>query len=443
MKMIQALTAFIVAATFLGTGTAQAAAPKKPAATKKAPAKPAAAKPAPAPDVPAAEIELVHQLGIDKGEQLKHLVERFNATSGQKIVVSERDWQQGDLPHMMILAEDGEAQFLAGKPRYKPLYQLMKETGEPLQTFKERPGVMSPAPLDASGQIIGLPVGLATPIMYYNRDAFKKAGLDPSQPPKTWWDLQQALGKLYDAGTACPYTTSYPAWVHVENTSAWHNEPVAATSGKREGPLLINNMLMVKHLAMMTSWHKSRYLHIFGQRDEAEAKFAIGECAVLTAPSSSFPTLTRFAKFDIGVARLPYHDDIPGAPQNTLADGPTLWVAADKNRDDYKTIAKFVRFLLTPESQLEWQRNAGYLPLNRTALLASSSELLGSDLVNVRVAVEQLVSKPATGSSRATRFAHRGDVRQIVNEELSDMWANRKPAKAALDAAVARSRDLN
>ncbi|MBS1137264.1 MAG: ugpB, partial [Proteobacteria bacterium] len=144
MKMIQALTAFIVAATFLGTGTAQAAAPKKPAATKKAPAKAAAAKPAPAPDVPAAEIELVHQLGIDKGEQLKHLVERFNATSGQKIVVSERDWQQGDLPHMMILAEDGEAQFLAGKPRYKPLYQLMKETGEPLQTFKERPGVMSP-----------------------------------------------------------------------------------------------------------------------------------------------------------------------------------------------------------------------------------------------------------------------------------------------------------
>lgn len=442
MKLIQAITTLIVAAAFVGTGTVQAAAPKKPAATKKAPAKARAAKAEPASAAFTGEIELVQQLGKDKGEQLKRLVERFNAESGQKIVVSERDWQQGALPDLLILDDDDEARFLAGKPRYKPLFEVMKESREPLQTFKERPGVMTPVPLDDKGRIVALPVGLSTPIMYFNRDAFKKVGLDPSQPPKTWFDLQQALGKLADAGVACPYTTSYPAWVHIENTSAWHNEPVAATNGKREGPLQINNLLMVKHLAMMTSWYKSRYLLIFGDRDEAEAKFASGECAVLTAPSSSFPTFSRVAKFDVGMAPLPYHDDIPGAPQNTLADGPALWVAAGKKPEEYRVIAKFVSFLLTPQSQLEWQRNAGYLPLNRTALLASSSELLSSELANVRVAVKQLASKPPTPESRATRYARRGDVRKIVSEELDAVWANRVTPKAALDAAVARSRAL-
>ena len=52
------------------------------------------------------------------------------------------------------------------------------------------------------------------------------------------------------------------------------------------------------------------------------------------------------AKFDVGMASLPYHDDIPGAPQNTLADGPALWVAAGKKPEEYKVIAKFVSFLL-------------------------------------------------------------------------------------------------
>ncbi|MCK7493081.1 MAG: extracellular solute-binding protein [Comamonadaceae bacterium] len=123
--------------------------------------------------------------------------------------MSERDWQQGDLPHMMILAEDGEAQFLAGKPRYKPLYPVDEGGRRAAADVQGAPGRdESRRRWMRNGQIIGLPVGLATPIMYYNRDAFKKAGLDPSQPPKTWWDLQQALGKLYDAGTACPYTTS-------------------------------------------------------------------------------------------------------------------------------------------------------------------------------------------------------------------------------------------
>ena len=129
-------------------------------------------------------------------------------------------------------------------------------------------------------------------------------------------------------------------------------------------------------------------------------------------------------------------------PLGLRLDGSTLWVAAGKKADEYRLVAKFVDFLLTPESQVEWQRYGGYLPLNRAGLLASSSELLKSDLVNVRTAIAELTHKPVTSSSRASRYAERADVRRILDEELENLWAGRKPAKAALDDAAARSRAL-
>lgn len=435
MPTIKALSGAVAVLFLLAAGSMPAEAAKKRAK------KPVAAKAADSAASEPGEIELVQQLEGDKGEQLKAMVEKFNASSKTKIVVKDRDWANGTLPDLLVLDEDDEARFLAGKPRYRPLHQVMRQAGEPLATLKP-PSMMTPAPLDSAGRIIGLPIGLSTPVMYYNRDAFRKVGLDADAPPKTWFDLQQALGKLADGGYGCPYTSSQPAWVHIENTSAWHNEPLVTTAGKREGPLAANNLLMVKHLAMMISWYKSNYFKLFGRGDEADAKFASGECAVLTGRSSSFPTLKRDAKFDLGVAELPYHDDIPGAPQNTLADGPVMWVAAGQKPQQYKAIAKFVSWLLTPESQVEWQRATGYLPLNHAGLVAADSKLLKSDLINVSTAVAELTNKPTTAASRTTRYVYRPDVRRILNEELEAAWSDTKPAKEALDSAVARSRRL-
>lgn len=434
MPMVKKLIGAAVAFALLAGGPLPATAAKKKPVRKPVPAI--------AAEIPeSSEIELLHQLPADKAEHLKALADRFNSGSLTKIVLKEGEWSGSTVPDMIVLEGEDEAKFLEGKPRYQPLHLVMRQAGEPLQTLKP-PAMMTPAPLDATGKLIGLPIGLATAVMYINRDAFKKAGLNPDQPPKTWFELQQALGTLADQRMACPYATSQPAWVHVENISAWHNQPLAVAGVKREGPLAVNNLPMVKHLAMMISWHKSRYMHVFGRGDEADAKFASGECAVLTGRSSAFPSLKKAAKFDIGVAPLPYHDDIAGAPQNTLADGPVLWIGAGRKPQTYKVIAKFVSSMLAPEAQVEWQLNTGYLPLNRAGLMASESELLKSDLINVRTAVAELTNKPATAASKASRYMVRSGVRRILDEELEAIWEGRKPAKEALDNAVARSQRI-
>jgi sn-glycerol 3-phosphate transport system substrate-binding protein len=393
----------------------------------------------PAPASPAIQqIELFQRLPSARAESLRGLVERFNAQSkGAKIVLVERDWRARDVPHLLILDDAEEDDFLSGKQRFKPLHALMKEAGVALQTLRP-PAVMERRLLDGKSRLLALPVGLSTPVLYFNRNALRLAGLDvETVPMATWAQLQDVLGHLARDGSACPYTVAEPGRVMVENLSAWHNQPLSVFQGKKHWASF-NGMLQVKHIAQMASWVRARYLHVFAERAEAEQRFARGECAVIVAPSDSWVDFRRQPGIDVAVARLPYDGDFAGAPQNTLADGPALWVAAGKKGAEYKAIASFVRFWLQAEVQVAWQRETGYLPLNRAGLLAAQSELLGADLANIQIAVEQLTARPVTRHSAATPLAGNGRLRRILDEELAQVWIDSKAAKAALDNAVAR-----
>jgi sn-glycerol 3-phosphate transport system substrate-binding protein len=413
-----------------------------------APAKKAKAPPAAQPER-CEGIELTHQLGADKSAALEELVTRFNETSKDcQIRVSARSLQAGTQSGLMILGGEEEERFLTGAPRYRPLHEVMKAAGEPLQTLRP-PAMMTRRPVDAQGRLLALPVALSTPVLYINQEAFRKVGLNPDQPPQTWFDLQQALGQLIDSGVRCPYTVANPGRVIIDNTSAWHNEPTVLKQSKGKGKgethtLSINGMLQIKHVALMASWYRSSYLHIFGRGAEAEQRFTAGECAVIAAPSSSWIEFRRQARFPVTVSTLPYHDDYPGAPHNTLLDGASMWVAAGRPAPEYKTIARFVRFWLEPHNQVAWQRDTGFLPLNRAGVAAAQqSELLKDELESVRVAGSQVSRKPATEASSANGVTNRAAVQRIVDEELEAVWADRKPAKEALDTAVARVGTLN
>lgn len=379
-------------------------------------------------------IELAHSLDTDSADQLAQVVARFNATSPPlPVSVVKRDVPAASSAELVLLNQQAGVTFLAGKPGVRPLHQVMAEAGASLETFRPPPTLAANV-VDSQNRLLALPIALGTPVLFYNRDAIRAAGANPDQPPATWQALQGWLGALNDRGVACPYTTADPVWVHIENTSAWHNEPVA------NGSLNLNGLLQVKHLALMSSWYKSRYLRIFGRGDEAHAHFVSGECPVLTANSSAYPAFVRNARFEVGVAPLPHHEDYFGAPQNTLSNGSALWVAQGKSAAQYKAIAAFMEFLLTAQSQVELQRNLGGLPLNRAGAYAARGDLMKDDLASVRVAISTLTHKPATEVSRASTMLRRAEVQKILNEALEALWANQKPAKQALDDAVALAR---
>ncbi len=393
-------------------------------------AAPILAAPAQAPAQPV-PIELSHQLDEERAERMEPLIAHFNSQQKDVQVKLVRRLE-GDAPKQInLVTREGHARFLANKTQFKPLHEVMREAKEPLDASKLSPELISNL-MDTKNQLLALPVAFSTPVLYINKAAFRKAGLNPEAPPKTWFEVQQMAGKLVDAGSHCAYATSWPVWVHLDNLSAWNAGEVSDAKGN----LAFNGLLQVKHWAMLSTWHKSKHYFIyFGRRDEADRRFANGECAMLTSSSALFASLAESKTLEAGVAALPYHDDVRGAPQNALADGASLWVASGLKLAEIKGVAKFVNYILGPEVQINLTLAGGYLPMTPVARTAAGSKLLKADLTALQVAYAQLQGKASTPVLRVAQIE---PVRVIIEEEFEAVLANKKPAKEALDVAVQR-----
>ena len=388
-----------------------------------------AAAPAPAASgVP--RIELSHQLDEERASRLEPLIEAFNSQN-KDVQVSLVRRVEGEAPKQLNLVNrEDHARLVASKVRFRPIHEIMRETKQPIDASRLSPELRE-GMLDAKGQVAGLPVAFATPVLYINREAFRKAGLNPDAPPKSWAEVQDTAGKLFVAGSVCPFTTSWPAWVHVDNMSAWNGADVADSKGQ----LAINGLVQIKHVAMLATWHKAKYFSYFGRRDEADRRFASGECAMLTSSSWLYSSLNEQKSVDFGVAQLPYHDDVYGAPKNTLADGLSLWAGHGMKRDETRAVARFVNYILGPEVQLQMTVAGGFLPMTSVARAAAGSKLLKGEVAALQVSYGQLQGRAMTP---ALRVSQTDRVRLIVEEELEAVWENRKPAKEALDHAVRR-----
>ena len=393
-------------------------------------AAPLLAAPSPAQVSGPVRIELSHRLDEDRAERFEPLIEHFNSQH-KDVHVSLVRRVEGSAPKQINLVTREEyARFAANKAKFKPLHEVMREAKEPLDAGRLSPELIIGL-TDAKGQLIALPVAFSTPVLYINKAAFRKAGLDPDAPPTTWHEIQEASGKLFVSGSQCPFTTSWPAWVHIDNLSAWNGAEV----NDAKGHLAFNGLVQVKHVAMMASWHKARYFHSFGRRDEADRRFANGECAMLTSSSSLFASLAESKTLEAGVSALPYHDDVYGSPKNTLADGASLWIASGLKPAEIKGVAKFVNYILGPEVQINLTLAGGFLPMTPVARAAASSKLLKADLAGLQVAYAQLQGRTSVPAVRVSQLEA---VRNIVEDELEAVWANKEPAKQALDNAVQR-----
>jgi sn-glycerol 3-phosphate transport system substrate-binding protein len=386
----------------------------------------------------AQEIVLRHAMGGAALDALATLTLRFNdEQKGKSKVVLQDLASVADrrvLPHMALLDDDDARPFFDTVPRYKPMFDVMKESGQPFDANVFLPQIVD-AVDDLKGRPQALPMALALPVLFYNKEAFTKAGLDPAVAPRTWQQVQDTAGALADAGYGCPLTTSRFAWVHLENLSSQHGEPAMVKSGRGER-VSFNNLVHVKHLARLASWQKSRYFHYFGPGREGDAKFLSGECAMLTGESALHAEL-RGARFPVGVAALPYYEDVRGAqPGNVLPDGASLRALPGKKKNEYQVAARFVAFLMRPQVQRDWVRATGFLPMTSAAL----DELAASGVSRAVIdAARARLSAPKKADVRMRSGFERNRVRAILNEEVEFVWKDTKPAKEALDTAMKRA----
>ena len=403
------------------------------------------------------EIQWWHSMTGALGERVADIANGFNASQKDYKVVpvfkgqypesmtaAIAAFRAGNPPHILQVFEVGTATMMSAKGAIKPVYLMMKEANVPFNT-KDYLGPVAGYYTDSKGNMLSMPFNSSTPVFYINKDAFKKAGLDPEKAPKTWKEFAGVAGKLKASGQSCVYSTGWPSWVHIENFSSWHNLPIGTKENGIAGmdtEFKINSPEHVKHIEMLAGFAKNGWFTYSGRRNEAEAKFFSGECAMLTSSSAAQANIKKNAKFDFSVNFLPYNDDIKGAPQNSIIGGATLWVMSGKKPAEYKGVTQFFKYLSSTDVQVKWHQETGYVPITVAAFDVTKKSGFYEKNPGTDIANRQLMNKPATANSKGLRFGNFVQGREVIEEELESVFAGKKDAKTALDNAVKRGNEI-
>ena len=403
------------------------------------------------------EIQWWHSMGGALGEKLNALATKFNESQKDyKVVTTFKGsypesmtaaiaaFRAGSAPHILQVFEVGTATMMAAKGAIVPIAKVMADAKEPFDKDAYLPTVTGYYS-DTKGNLLSFPFNSSTVMFYVNKDAFKKAGLDPEKAPKTWKEVTAAADKLKAAGQDCVYTTSWPSWMHIENFSAWHNVPIGTKQNGMGGvdtQFTINSPLHVRHISMLADMAKKGTFTYAGRTNQGDAKFSSGECAMFSGSTGAQAGIRKAGKMAWSINFIPYHDDVKGAPQNSIIGGASLWVMGGKKPAEYKGVAKFMAFLSRPEIQMEWHTGTGYVPITKAAYDMTRKSGFYEKDPGAELAVKQLTNKPPTANSKGLRFGNFVQGRTVIEEELESAFAGKKTAKQALDDAVKRGNEI-
>src|SRR5215471_3488368 len=403
------------------------------------------------------KVEFWHAMTGELGRHLDRLVDDFNRSQPDDRIVPINKHSYAEVVTSSIFAvrthtqpaiaqvnEIATATMMAARGAVYPVFELMRheEIGFDRDAFLP---AISGYYSDIAGNLLSFPFNSSTPILYYNRDLFRAAGLDDKEAPKTWPEVEAAARKLRQSGVPCGFTTHWPSWINVENFSAYHDVPIATKANGLAGfdaRLTINNPLMIRHLAALAEWQKTRLFDYGGRAQDAEPRFPSGECGIFLGSSALRAYATANSRFGIGYGMLPYWPDVAAAPQNSIIGGATLWVLRGRPEQEYKTVARFFAYLSRPEVQAAWHQNTGYLPATQAAYELSRAQGYYDRNPGTAIAIEQINHKPPTENSRGLRLGSFVLIRDAIEDELEQAFAGKKSAKAALDSAVIRGNEL-
>jgi len=409
------------------------------------------------PAFAATEINWWHAMSGELGRQVEKLAADFNASQSEYRVVPTYKgnytktvtaaifaFRSRSQPAIAQVNEIGTATMMAAKGAIYPVFELMRDEQEPFMPSAYLPAVTGYY-ADLGGNLLSFPFNSSTPILYYNKNMFRDAGLDPEVAPKTWPEIGLAAKKLRDRGAVCGFTTSWPSWINVENFSAFHNLPLATRENGFAGldaALTFNNATVVRHVAQLAEWQTTKIFDYSGRAQSAEPRFQNGECGIFIGSSATRADIKANSKFEVGYGMMPYWPDVTGAPQNTIIGGATLWVLRDRPKAEYKGVAKFFSYLSKPEVQAAWHQNTGYLPITRAAFDLTRAQGFYDRNPGTSISIEQITLKSPTENSRGLRLGSFVLIRDVIDDELEQAFSGKKSAQAAMDSAAERGNRL-
>ena len=400
------------------------------------------------------EIQWWHAMGGTNGERVDKIAADFNATQSEyKIVPTYKGnytetmtaavaaFRAQEHPHLVQVFEVGTATMMAAKGAILPVEQMMADADEPFDKSDYLPAVISYYQT-SDGELLSMPFNSSTPVLWYNADALKSAGVEP---PKTWDDVKTVAQALVDDGMACGMSFGWQSWVMIENFSAWHNMEMGTKENGFAGfdtEFTFNNEKVAARLDDIAAMSEGNLFKYGGRRGDSLPMFTNGECGMWMNSSAYYGSIKSQAQFEFGQTMLPLDTTLADAPQNSIIGGATLWALAGHEAEEYKGLAKFMTYLSSPEVQAWWHQETGYVPITTAAWELSKEQGFYDSNPGTDTAIKQLSLNTPTPASRGLRFGNFVQVRDVINEEMEALWAGDKNATEALNTAAERGNAL-
>jgi sn-glycerol 3-phosphate transport system substrate-binding protein len=332
------------------------------------------------------------------------------------------------------------------------------QIAEPLETFITRDR-FDGRDLDAralaaytfDGKLYGMPYNITTAILYYNQDAFRSAGLEPQQPPRTLAQVTAAARRL-TSQDARGLVTRYGFAMAIYG---WFFEQLLAVSGDwyfdnengRAAPATRARFNSPAGVAILTWWKEGFDAGVFGNlgrpTSETQKAFDAQNVAMMIDSTAVLPARLDAArgKFHIGVAPLPRPDDAPPTA-GALLGGAALYILKDRPMAEQTCAWQFIQFFVTPEIQTYWHITSGSLALMPKVYAYPTSQEYLARYPQFRIAIEQVETTP---NHRITQGATSGVLpaaRLRVERAIEEVLQGKATPQDALDRAAAEVTQL-
>ncbi|WP_087973786.1 ABC transporter substrate-binding protein [Oceanobacillus rekensis] len=351
-----------------------------------------------------------HSMGGAGQEALEAIVDSYNQSQGAVQVNAEYQGTYDEAltkfnavagtdsaPTMIQTFEIGTMSMI-NSGNIVPIQEFVDADGYDMSGLEEN--IVSYYSLDDT--FYSMPFNSSTPVMYYNKDAFEAAGLDPEAPPETFEEVEEASTKIVESN---PDMKGFALQAY-----GWLYEQLLAN----QGALLLNNNNGRTDTSTEIGWTEEEGKSIFTwvenmvndgtfanygtNGDNMMAGFLAGDVSMFLQSSASSRDVIDNAPFEVGIGFLPHPEEKERA--GVVIGGASLWMIDGKPEAEEQAAWDFMKYLQTPEVQAEWHVGTGYFAINPAAYEEQTVKDAYEEMPQLQVTVDQL---QATKPSYATQ----------------------------------------
>ncbi|MCM0650815.1 ABC transporter substrate-binding protein [Clostridium swellfunianum] len=406
------------------------------------------------------ELTLWHAMGGVNGEAVKYIVDEFNKKQTDIHVTAQFQGTYDDAINKLKSSMTGKA-----GPDIAQIYDIgsryMVDSGwvVPMQKFIDEDKKFSKDDIEPTllgyytvdNKLQSMPFNSSTPILYYNKTAFKAAGLDPNKPPKNFQEIaeySQKLVKKDGSGKVSQYGFSMAIY-------GWFFEQLLA----KQGAMYANNANGRTQKATAVEWDKSEAgMNIlkewkklvdsgsvgnFGRKtDDTKNAFTAGRTAMILESTAALGGLVKGAgdRFEIGTAYLPaLGTENPNG--GVIIGGGSLYALNNGDETRQKAAWEFIKFAVSPEQQATWSKTTGYFPVNKKAYDLDVMKKHLETAPQFKTAIDQLHNTKVNEATRGGLIGVFPEARATIETEIENMLQNKQTPEQAIQNAAKKVND--